>query len=633
MNSIRHRFLIGDKKQYKNIPLTVKPLGDITVSFPNSVSIKKIDKVPDIKDTDIVLVNGIYYEWNENNRCYDALSAAPSSIYPIKYKILKQHTNFYEKGYDEWKYIGKNQTISVSKNTIISFREGFLPEMEKTINIGSIDITNSNYVLYGNIMSIINGDEFRTMTEMPENTKFYKLFWYNKTLLDASNLILPATTLAEYCYDSMFYGCSSLTSAPELPATTLADSCYRDMFYKCTSLTTAPTKLPATKLARYCYHYMFYKCTSLTTAPELPATTLADYCYVNMFDDCTSLTTAPQLPALILTSDCYSYMFRGCTSLTTAPKLPATTLAEYCYRSMFEGCTGLTTAPTKLPATTLARYCYCNMFYNCTSLTSAPELEATKLADGCYSFMFNGCTSLTTAPSKLLAFPIPIYYDTHQEMFSRCTSLTKSPIIYGVSNSQMRGMFNRCSSLNEITSFSIYYGEGTPFSWVNDVSPNGTFYTFKCTKDKWEQGDGGIPVNWDVRELTHFIIPDPLFKQEENADSTITYTSTMGWRKLQIFSQNPNLSFRIKASTPGTDGYDIYISQPNIDIYDSTTVNKPENTFKRISVDHLNSIDTTITFNEIINEPDNINYINIYISPHGSYEYNLQITIENPLLT
>ena len=33
-------------------------------------------------------------------------------------------------------------------------------------------------------------------------------------------------TMADYCYDSMFYGCTSLTQAPALPATTLANYCY-----------------------------------------------------------------------------------------------------------------------------------------------------------------------------------------------------------------------------------------------------------------------------------------------------------------------------------------------------------------------------------------------------------------------
>ena len=60
----------------------------------------------------------------------------------------------------------------------------------------------------------------------------------------------------------MFYGCSSLTQAPVLPATTLADYCYVNMFYGCSSLTQAPV-LPATTLATGCYDSMFYDCTKL----------------------------------------------------------------------------------------------------------------------------------------------------------------------------------------------------------------------------------------------------------------------------------------------------------------------------------------------------------------------------------
>ena len=47
---------------------------------------------------------------------------------------------------------------------------------------------------------------------------------------------LEQTTLADYCYTSMFYGCTGLTSAPELPATTLKTSCYASMFNGCTGL-------------------------------------------------------------------------------------------------------------------------------------------------------------------------------------------------------------------------------------------------------------------------------------------------------------------------------------------------------------------------------------------------------------
>ena len=139
----------------------------------------------------------------------------------------------------------------------------------------------------------------------------------------------------------MFQGCSSLTIAPELPATNLVNYCYQYMFYNCTSLTTAPKTLPATRSPSYCYQYMFHSCTALTTAPELPATTIYSSCYNSMFYNCTSLTTAPELPAMTLANSCYSSMFEGCSSLTTAPVLPATELADYCYQYMFNRCSKL----------------------------------------------------------------------------------------------------------------------------------------------------------------------------------------------------------------------------------------------------------------------------------------------------
>ena len=103
--------------------------------------------------------------------------------------------------------------------------------------------------------------------------------------------------------------------------------------------TVAAGQHPA--LADFCYYSMFNGCTSLTTAPSLPATTLSTRCYVSMFRGCTSLTTAPSLPATTLADFCYYSMFNGCTSLTTAPSLPATTLSTRCYNSMFNGCTSI----------------------------------------------------------------------------------------------------------------------------------------------------------------------------------------------------------------------------------------------------------------------------------------------------
>ena len=187
-----------------------------------------------------------------------------------------------------------------------------------------------------------------------------------RTLLDWRIYNIVETNNARFCY--LFKDCAVLTSTPELPATTLAD---------------------------FCYYSMFYGCTSLTAAPELKATTLADFCYNSMFFGCKSLTAAPKLPATELKKFCYGNMFYGCISLTAAPKLPAIELAESCYKNMFCNCTSLTSAP-KLSAIELAEACYYKMFYGCTSLTSAPELPATELAGGCYCRMFDGCTNLSS---------------------------------------------------------------------------------------------------------------------------------------------------------------------------------------------------------------------------------------------
>ena len=84
----------------------------------------------------------------------------------------------------------------------------------------------------GDIRTLIDYENYATASTA--EARFCRLFQYNQLLRTAPEL--PASTLADYCYRSMFYGCSSLTQAPELPATTLADWCYYGMFNGCTKL-------------------------------------------------------------------------------------------------------------------------------------------------------------------------------------------------------------------------------------------------------------------------------------------------------------------------------------------------------------------------------------------------------------
>ena len=142
--------------------------------------------------------------------------------------------------------------------------------------------------VYGNIMSLLDEEGFATKTDLSNaSSVFSGLFRGNATLIDASELLLPAETLTTGCYFAMFKDCTSLTKAPKLPATTLTDACYYNMFKGCTSLTSAP-KLPATTLATSCYQEMFVDCTSLTSAYVKAAFTGENYMCSDMFDGCTA---------------------------------------------------------------------------------------------------------------------------------------------------------------------------------------------------------------------------------------------------------------------------------------------------------------------------------------------------------
>ena len=69
--------------------------------------------------------------------------------------------------------------------------------------------------------------------EYAASTTSYKLanFFKDSTgLKDASGLDFGDIAIADHCYDSMFNGCTKLTAAPALPATTLAKYCYSSMF-------------------------------------------------------------------------------------------------------------------------------------------------------------------------------------------------------------------------------------------------------------------------------------------------------------------------------------------------------------------------------------------------------------------
>ena len=388
--------------------------------------------------------------------CFEAVDAGATVALKCNGNNLKAatlQTSTDRQTWSDYTY-GTNITLANAGNKVY-----FKAKADNT----SIARTSSNYLQFtttqaakkvnvsGNVMSLL-APEFSQMKSVGSYC-FCKLFYICKNISDCSSMTLPATTLANYCYASMFQSCTSLAQSPALPATTLADNCYDSMFRNCSSLTQAP-ELPATTLADNCYNIMFQKCSSLTKSPALPATTLANNCYNYMFQDCSSLTQAPALPATTLADSCYDSMFQDCTSLTQAPALPATTLANSCYKYMFKNCSSLTQAPA-LPATTLADNCYGSMFYSCTSLAQAPTIKTYTPNLQAFAYMLNISN-----------------YDTNEWSLTSCNwpDLTLSEAESMVLNEKIFGYnYSEASVRISITckdgSGTVYYDSGKR-SWV-----------------------------------------------------------------------------------------------------------------------------------------------------------------------
>jgi hypothetical protein len=219
-------------------------------------------------------INGIPSNWTVVDFTYDiqyltidVLTSGTISI--INEGNISKNIQ-YSINYQPWK--NYTSDINVVTNDSIRFRgnnRGYSTSDNDYVHFGG----TATFNVVGNIMSLISSDEFTNNIILVDNSNFYKLFG-SSNVISAGNLVLPTLDLTEYCYQQMFNGCTSLTTAPELPATTLIEGCYQQMFNGCTSLTTAPELLSLT-LEKNCYKEMFSGCSLLNyvkcTATDISA--------------------------------------------------------------------------------------------------------------------------------------------------------------------------------------------------------------------------------------------------------------------------------------------------------------------------------------------------------------------------
>lgn len=399
------------------------------------------------------------------------------------------------------------------------------------------------------------------------------MFAYCTKLVNAP--ALPATTLANVCYEYMFEGCSKLETAPALPAKTLAPYCYYQMFESCTKLSSVTTYANNISAEKCIENWLFnvaasgtlhnygdavYTVDSASGIPTGWTEVKPDYFYIqNTYagqNDITLETSESSLapPANThATSVEYSKDLTNWTTITfvtgsgnaqtitmnqgekvyfrnSSGKFNYDSSANGSYRTSFknsESCVVGGDVRTLIDynnyqTVTLPSGCFYQLFSGNTELTdaSALKLSSTTIPDHGYKMMFNANLSLTAAPDIEATSVGEFGCDW---MFKSCVSLQTAPVLKSATLTWgcYERMFQGCSLLNSVTiNANDISAEYCLLNWLDGVANSGTFnnngkavYTVDSSS--------GIPVGWTEVKPDYFYI--------ENAGSgsnTLTLKAT-----------------------------------------------------------------------------------------------------------
>ena len=416
----------------------------------------------------------------------------------------------YKKNDGSWTSITSSTSgasINVSANDVVKFK-GSNSQYATSNTYYNYFGGTATFDIYGNIMSMIGGDNFDSLNTLSSTYTFTSLFADSNTV-NADNLVLPATTLTDYCYYGLLQRCLNLVSAKfDLPAITLAVRCYALLFRGSTNLVQGgPNTLSATTLARYCYNQMYDGCSSLAVAPEFAQVTI---------------TARPAATA----------MFRNCTSLTTAPN----------YNNLVQYASSATTTDN----TVVASY----MFYGCTSLVNIYPVNFWLNPQ----YFFYGCTSITEATVDIKNIPpggytsgsgIMWFSNNLKQTFYGCSSLNKVNInhqiylsnavpdtlcedwLYGVSNT---GVINANDGTGLTVQLSIDSASGVPIGWTINTDID-LYFNIKTS--------GTITWNLSSASAT----PKTIKYKKFGSDTWTSITSSTSGVSINV-SQNDQVHFR-----------------------------------------------------------------------------------------
>ena len=368
-----------------------------------------------------------------------------------------------------------------------------------TITIRDISSSGNNIsFVYGNIMSLLYGDNFINQTSLSGYDYAFAHLFENNMIYDAQNLILPNDTTIG-CYYNMFFYNPYLVYAPILNAQILNEVSYEGMFNGCTSLHYIKCLATDISAPSCTYHWLnnvsstgtFVKDANTTWPtgasgipsgwtidPPIQHDYSQDYLtIVSTSNNNTISFKVDNVSAIFKTINVstdngttwvnYTSSYNGTNiaTLNTGDKLLIKGTNTVYGNVSNDACNYFTSSGTFevegnimsliygnyfVGQTTLSTdYTFKRLFYQASGLTNAKNLvlPATTLTTYCYSYMFNGCTSLTTAPETLPATTLAT--GCYSYMFYDCTSLTTASILSAttLASSCCMFMFRNCSSL------------------------------------------------------------------------------------------------------------------------------------------------------------------------------------------
>ena len=339
-----------------------------------------------------------------------------------------------------------------------------------------------------------------------------------------------------YCYNELFRDCTSLIQAPDLPATTLAEGCYKSMFSGCTKLDNLKCSATVSNMVTFTSNWLLNVATigtftcnnkkyfeidsasgipkgwSITeTKPDVFDANIPFYIenvgdipvrvgmynhsankavrsgckfsYDNItWEDFNLIATenasnSSNITTVLLSNkgdrvyfkaDNYAFDSASYTHIVTYTanakiraggnimslnhgnndvyKTDYTTISGTACFRQLFD--GLTTLVQgpELPATKLSTSCYWQMFKDCSSLKLVSDLPATTIASKCYYYMFENCTKLARAPKLPAAV---LKGSCYKGMFKGCTSLIQAPELPAktLATECYLKMFQGCTSL------------------------------------------------------------------------------------------------------------------------------------------------------------------------------------------